>query len=93
MNTTDINLSCYANGDLFTIQCIVDTCLSDIVIQLFHEDQLLEPTTQDVTRNGFVLTARLRASDLLVGQYLCQAVNHLHNKFSQQNFSIYGELE
>ena len=93
MKTTDINLSCYTNGDLLTIQCIINTCLSDMVIQLFHEDQLLEPTTQDVTMNGFVLTAWLRASDLLVGQYLCQAVNQVHNKFTQQTFSIYGELE
>lgn len=87
----NITLSNYDYGEDLAISCVVDTCVSDMHVYLLKEDQLVESVTVP-NGNTFVSTAHLKASEGLVGEYVCRAMTEKHNEVFTQSFFITGTV-
>ena len=85
----NVDLSLFDAGEIMQLQCSVDTCLSDIVIQFFRRDELLESSISREER-GWNGTLQFRVAQDLVGDYVCQAMSDEANVVLRQNFSVSG---
>lgn len=56
-------------------------------MQLFRGDQLIE---MDTVEEGKVFVGKIRASEEMVGDYVCQGMSEKYNKVFRQNFSVTG---
>ena len=86
----NIDLSEYNAGDVLPLCCEVDTCIPDIVVQLFKDDQLLVLSTV-LEGSLYLACVNLKVSEDLVGQYACQAMSEETNLFDREYFSINGK--
>ena len=83
----NISLSAYERGADIAISCAVETCIPDMVMQVFKEDQLIEMTTVQ-EGNIFKGTTQIKATEEVVGNYICQGMSEGHNKVFRKSFSI-----
>lgn len=91
VNVRDISLSEYDYGEDFEVLCRVETCIPDMVVQLFREEQLVDMATVE-EGNQFVGSATIKATEETVGEYICQAMSEMYNEVFQQSFSIAGRI-
>ncbi len=86
----DIDLSEYNYGQELSISCLVETCIKDVIIQIFKDDQLLESDTSP-EGNKLVSSVQLKVSERLVGRYACQAMSEKESfAFKREYFTITG---
>lgn len=78
-------------GADLSVSCTVETCISDMVVQIFSGDQLVDSTTvQERTR--LVAYAYLKATEDVLGTYVCQAMSEYENAVFRKTFTITGKL-
>lgn len=85
----NISLSDYEEGAEFVVQCRIETCIPDMVVQLFKGQQLVDMETLEEGK-GFVGRSKVKATSALVGDYLCQGMSEKYNEVFRQSFSITG---
>ena len=78
-------------GAEFTVRCVVETCLSDTVVQMFTGDQLVDSITEQ-ERTKLSAYAQLRATEGVVGTYACQAMSEYANYVTTSTFEITGKF-
>ena len=77
-------------GEELTINCSVETCLDDVVVQFFMDDQLLDSVTVP-DRHMLMASAQLKVSTELVGRkYACQAMSEKYNEVTRAFFTVKG---
>lgn len=89
IDVNDVSLSDFDYGDEVEVLCSVETCISDMVMQLFREDQLIDMVTVE-EGNRFVGYAKIKATAEMLGSYVCQGMSEEYNKVFQQSFSVTG---
>ena len=72
------------------VQCYVDTCLSDIIIQFISGDELLKSSISIVER-GWNGTLYLEVAFHLDGEYFCQVMNDNANIMLNESFVVSGK--
>lgn len=88
----NITLNDFTVGELVPIFCEIDTCVSDLDIVLFKDDQLVDFKTTALTQTGYNATTTLIAAKELAGRYVCQAMSEKRNLVFQDGFSITGRI-
>lgn len=91
MDVHDISLSNYDYEEDLEVLCRVETCIPDMVVQLFREEQLIDMETVE-EENQFVGYATIKAKEEMVGEYVCQAMSEMYNEVFRQRFSIAGRI-
>lgn len=85
----NVSLSDFKYGEIFPVSISVDTCISDLILQLFQEDQLVPVTTvQD--GDGYTGSAQLVAIEQSAGRYVWQARSEERNVVFKKDFSVTG---
>ena len=90
---SDIDLSGFRYGREMTISCIVETCIRDVTVQIFKDDQLLDSeTVLETVLEGsqLVTSAQLKVSEKLAGHYACQAMSEEENMVQRKYFNATG---
>lgn len=87
---SNLSLSDHVYGEDISISCSVDTCVSDIVLQLFKDDQLLHMSMSSMG-NRITGSAQVKVSDELVGEYACQVMSDSRNEVVRETFSVRGK--
>ena len=85
----DISQSNFTYGEIFPVSISVDTCIPDLVLQLFKEDQLV-PVIAVQDGNGYIGSAQLMAMEQSAGQYVWQARSEERNVVFKKEFSVTG---
>ena len=89
----NISLSVYEDGAEFTVQCPIETCIPDMVVQLFKGQQLIDMETVE-EGNRFVGRSKVKAkaTEEVLGDYFCQGMSEKYNVVFRESFSITGGL-
>ena len=89
-DVSNISLANYNYGASIDVQCVVETCISDLVLQLFRADQLIEMDTfQEGSR--MVGLAKVKATEEMAGEYVCQGLSEKQNQVFHKTFFITGK--
>ena len=88
----NVDLSNHVEGSSFSVNCIVDTCISDMVVQIFKDDQLLESSTVGINGTKSVTTVGLKALQGAIGTYTCRAMTDMKNEVFRKRFSVTGMM-
>ena len=87
----NISLANYDHGATVSISCSVESCASDLVLQLFKEDQLVPLKTRRES-NTLTGSAQIKATDRVAGVYVYQAMSEKYNEVARKSFSITGKV-
>ena len=88
----NISLANYDHGATVSISCSVASCASDLVLQLFKEDQLVPLKTRRENSTLITGSAQIKATDRVAGVYVYQAMSEKYNEFARKSFSITGKV-
>ena len=87
----NISLANYDRGATVSISCSVESCASDLVLQLFKEDQLVHLKTRRES-NTLTGSTQIKATEEVAGVYVYQAMSEKFNEVVRKSFSVTGKV-